>query len=338
MFNKRKSTATIVKNNKGFSLVELLVSMAILAIVIGPILSNFVTAARVNAKARRVQNETNLMQSIAEDVKFKSILDIATIYNDNTIVDGDKTTYTKKIMKDGKHIYDARLTFDKGVYKGVSPDPWIYNDFKMPIISDVNETKNVIATESYETNMAVSVLYNNHRWYREYTKTDGGVYTVDEYSEHEIKSNLQRNIQVNITYDGSSIVIKVEAIYTCSSVPGAGSESYVLKEAPYNSTMKGVYIFYNPIVYDKVTVYKENTITDNIEIFLASQNTSFTPTITVTNPSYVPIYSNVNPASPLVKKDTNVRLYDVTIKLYQPGVVDYVTTEPRVSFHTIKEE
>ena len=338
MFNKRNNTATKMKNNKGFSLVELLVSIAILAIVIGPILNNFVTAVRVNAKARRVQNETNLMQSIAEDVKFKSILDIATIYNDNTIVDGEKTTYTKKIMKDGKHIYDVRLTFDKGVYKGVSPEPWNYNDFKMPIISDVNETKNVIAAESYETDMAVSVLYNNHRWYREYTKTDAGVYTVSAYSEHDIRTNLHRNIQVGITYDGSSIMIKVEAIYTCSSVPGAASESYVLKEAPYNSTMKGVYVFYNPLVNDKLTVYKENTITDTIEVFLASQDTSFIPTITVDNPSYVPIYSNVDPASPLVKKDMNVRLYDVTIKLYQPGVVDYAATEPQVSFHTIKEE
>ncbi|ROR30640.1 prepilin-type N-terminal cleavage/methylation domain-containing protein [Mobilisporobacter senegalensis] len=338
MFAQRDNISNIKKNNKGFSLVELLVSVAILAIVIGPVLNNFVTAARVNAKARKVQNETNIVQSIAEDVKAKSILDIATTYNDNTVPDGDKTTYTKKIIKDGRHIYDARITLNKGVYKEVSPggDPMGYNNFKMPIISDINETKNVIATESYESSMAVSVLYNNYRWYREETKTDSG-YTVDEYNEEEVRTNLHRNIRINITYSSGLITVRVEAVYTCNAVPGTGSETYVLKEVPYTSEMKGIYVFYNPIQHDKVTIYKENTITDSIDVFLVSQDTEFYPPITVENPGFVPVYSNVDTDSPLVKKDTNIRLYDVTIELYEPGV-DYLVTEPRVTFHTIKEE
>ena len=73
MFYKRKKRIAIIKNNKGFSLVELIISIAILALVSGPLLNNFVTAIRVNVKARRVQSETNIVQSIAEDIKFKSI-------------------------------------------------------------------------------------------------------------------------------------------------------------------------------------------------------------------------------------------------------------------------
>lgn len=336
--NEKKNGLDIIKNNTGFSLVELLVSVAILAIVIGPLLKNYVISARVNAKARRIQNETRIVQNITEDVKGKSILDIATTYNDNTETSGDKTTYTKKIMKNGKHIYDARVTLDKGVYheEDLNGDPVGYNNFKMPVISDINETKNVIAAETYEGSMAVSALYNNYWWYREQTKTDHG-YTIDEYNEEDIRENLHRNLHINITNNSGLITVKVEAVYTCPGVPGAGSEVYVLKEVPYHSTMKGIYVFYYPIAYDKVGIFKDNTITDSIDVFLVSQDTGFIPKITVENPAFLPVYSNIDTVNPLVKKEKYTRRYGVTIELYQANA-DYVTEEPYVTFHTVKEE
>jgi len=57
----------------------------------------------------------------------------------------------------------------------------------------------------------------------------------------------------------------------------------------------------------------------------------------VDNPDFVPIYSNVSLTSPLVKKETKTRLYDVTVKLFSAGG-DYDTAAPCVTFHTIKEE
>ena len=40
-------------NNAGFSLVELLIAMVVLAIIVVPLLHSFVTSARTNAKSRR---------------------------------------------------------------------------------------------------------------------------------------------------------------------------------------------------------------------------------------------------------------------------------------------
>jgi prepilin-type N-terminal cleavage/methylation domain-containing protein len=323
-------------NDKGFSLVELLVCIAIIAIVFGPILKNFLVSARVNAKARKAQQETILAQNIVEDVKAKTILEIASAYNDNTIVHGNKTIYTKKLIQDGKNKYDVQITIDKDVYKDVNPDgdPVGYNNYKMPVIIDINEIKNVIATENHETSMAISVLYNNYRWYREQTKTDTG-YTVGEYSEDDVRTNLDRDIQVTIKNLSGNIRVRVEAVYTCGAVPGSGSESYVLKEADYNHDMYGIYVFYNPIIHDKVTIHKDSTITDTIDLFLVSQDTSYG--IVLDNPDFVPVYSNVLLTSPLVKKETKTRLYDVTVKLFLAGA-DYDTAVPSVTFHTTKEE
>lgn len=332
----REGKRIFQRDNKGFSLVELLVCIAIIALAFGPILKNFLVSTRVNAKARKVQQETILAQNIVEDVKAKTILEIASIYNDNTIVHGDKTIYTKKLIRYGKNKYDVQITIDKDVYKDVNPDgaPIGYNNYKMPVITHVNGRKNVIATEDHETSMATSVLYNNYRWYREQTKTDIG-YTVGEYSEDDVRTNLNRDIQVNINNLSGNIKVRVQVVYTCGAVPGSGSESYILKETDYNSDMHGIYVFFKPILYDKVTIHKDSTITDTIDLFLVSQDTSYA--IMLDNPDFVPIYSNVSLTSPLVKKETKTRLYDVTVRLFPVGA-DYDATTPCVTFHTTKEE
>ena len=145
--------------NKGFSLVELLVGIAIIALVFGPILKNILASARVNAKARKVQQETILAQKIVEEIKAKTILEIASTYNDITTVHDDKPIYTKKLIQDGKNKYDVRITIDKNVYKVVNSDgdPIGYNKYKMPDINDIIEMKNVLATENHETCRAMSL-------------------------------------------------------------------------------------------------------------------------------------------------------------------------------------
>lgn len=59
--------------NSGFSLVEVLVAMAILAIVSIPILSYFASAAKVNSNARRQENANAIAQKVIEECKSLSI-------------------------------------------------------------------------------------------------------------------------------------------------------------------------------------------------------------------------------------------------------------------------
>lgn len=64
-------------NNKGLSLIEVLVAITILAIVVTPFLHSFVTTANTNRKAKDIHKATVLAQSIVESCKAESLEDIA---------------------------------------------------------------------------------------------------------------------------------------------------------------------------------------------------------------------------------------------------------------------
>lgn len=75
-------TSSIHKpNNKGFTLVELLTAIVILAIVVVPLLNAFAVSARTNAKAKESMNATSIAQNIMENLKVTSIEELAYQFN-----------------------------------------------------------------------------------------------------------------------------------------------------------------------------------------------------------------------------------------------------------------
>jgi len=59
-------------NNKGFTLVEVIIAVIILGIVITPLLANFVQAMRVSKKSRTELNATNMAQNIMEGMSART--------------------------------------------------------------------------------------------------------------------------------------------------------------------------------------------------------------------------------------------------------------------------
>ena len=56
------------KNSKGFTLVEVLIAVSILAIAVIPLLANFVLSSKVNVKSKRTLNGTMVAQNIMEGI------------------------------------------------------------------------------------------------------------------------------------------------------------------------------------------------------------------------------------------------------------------------------
>lgn len=55
-------------NDKGFTLTEVLIAVAILSIAVVPMLANFVTSSKVNSKSKRTMNGTVVAQNIMEGI------------------------------------------------------------------------------------------------------------------------------------------------------------------------------------------------------------------------------------------------------------------------------
>ncbi len=81
-------------NNKGFSLIEIIIGIGMLAVIIVPILHTFITSAQINRDARQVMIQTEVAQTIMEGFAGKTYLDVkasvGALGTNPDVVSGDK--------------------------------------------------------------------------------------------------------------------------------------------------------------------------------------------------------------------------------------------------------
>ncbi len=86
-------------NNKGFSLVELLIATVILAIVVAPLLHTFVTAATTTARSRKMGDATLVSKNISETVEATAL---SQLFNDP-----DPSKYFAGAISKNLYSYDG---------------------------------------------------------------------------------------------------------------------------------------------------------------------------------------------------------------------------------------
>ena len=77
-----------LKDNRGLTLVELIVSITILAIMVLPLLTSFVQAAKTNAKAKNKLHATEAAQNIMEGLENVSLEEVVRQFNYPTDASG----------------------------------------------------------------------------------------------------------------------------------------------------------------------------------------------------------------------------------------------------------
>ena len=111
------------QRNNGFTLIEVLVSMLILAIIIAPILGNISQASRINQISRQVQDASTLGQNMMEGLKTQaSFADVAK----QLIYKNDVPTFDLFSLEDISSVVTRQIEYDEttGAYTDAA-DPCI---------------------------------------------------------------------------------------------------------------------------------------------------------------------------------------------------------------------
>lgn len=132
-------------NNAGFSLVEVLVAMAVLAILSIPVLSSFSNAARINHKARKEENANTVASDIVEQFKSVSMSEILSQYKDKYTEGTDgKYIFTEERTGANGEKYKVVTELEPGRYKAGDDED---NNYNNNINSYVNSVKNFVLRE-----------------------------------------------------------------------------------------------------------------------------------------------------------------------------------------------
>ena len=188
-------------NNKGFSLLEVLVAVIILSIVSIPIIRSFATVAKTNADAKILLRATDGAENMMENLEYRTLEELVDRYDDSA-------HNTVSVDADGKHeivikdVADIPVTLPDGYYMTIVADPGLYPNANALNVSDV-KSMSIADTAVYE----MSQLY------------DAGVYeTFDGWNKeaHDdrpshfqrvntdyFKENLTRTIEVEIDKKGT---------------------------------------------------------------------------------------------------------------------------------------
>ena len=97
-------------SNAGFSLVELLIAVTILAIIVIPMLHLFVTSTRINVKSRQMLRATTVAQDIMEGLKAYTLEEVRTKFTPEDGVSASDYFFPT----DGFYILNTRLLQGEG--------------------------------------------------------------------------------------------------------------------------------------------------------------------------------------------------------------------------------
>jgi len=294
-------------NNKGFSLVELLVAVAILSIISISVMKSFSTAAITSSRAQSTQNATSIAEKVMEDIKSKSRDEIESFtavvktrvdsegnnvaYNDyrykllnQTATSGEKFDVYVELTESG-HNNDAGTTDTSDI-----------NSVKLPEIFTVNSDEHIVISwemNSYDASAVENLAYKAN------------------VSKSDVKNNGKKTIIVDMTGGGASdIEAKCNVEYEYS---GKKLEYNVfnkkVKDIPIDSKLKSggphLYLFYSPSNQINSTDYfakEEIQIKDNTaspvsvsgetykqDIYVIMQN----PDTVINNPKIIVSGSNI---------------------------------------------
>jgi len=200
----------IQQNNAGFSLLEVLVAIIILAVVSIPLLYGFVTSAKTNGEAKILMRATESAENMMEIFELQTMEELGIRYSASSM-------NTVSVDADGKYEFTIKNTGDfpiampDGYYMTVSADPTMYPNANSLNLSDM---QTVSATDSAVYSMSTKLDESVYEKYSllndEAHETSPGSY--GDMDEDYFKKNLIRIIEVDVTKKGEDVDAEGNAV------------------------------------------------------------------------------------------------------------------------------
>jgi len=246
------------KYNKGVTLVEVLIALAIFLILMLPLVSSLITSVKTTDSGKEFQSRNDFAEVLMEDVKNASIDDLkdstkakkilggsenvnVTTTTNATYSDEDDVTITGNTYlgtKKTKYSYKIEMKYDKRTDAyGIMDDLDPYKSAFVPVtFSNYDEVASeAILTQKLESNSAV---------------TGGTVFSNKDNVNSLRKTKADREVTVKMTGSKSS-----GFVVTCTLTYSESGKSITYE--PYKQTFKNsvpnIYLMYNAGVYNDMS-------------------------------------------------------------------------------------
>jgi len=276
------------KDNRGLSLVELLVAITILAIVITPFLHSFATAARTNGKAKRMMRATSVAENLLEGMKPLTLEETVCDLSSGTVSWVNSSTggsmellINENLPADAEHLEYAAENAS-GEWKFVGHDSKVYYFALTGIEQDgvqYDASIKLDASDYYMGAEETTAKYNDEELVQ-LTGLDLNqdvLYVLTQPEEEKVvrefqdrseeagysKERLNRDVQVVIRREEAMYVVDIEITYTDSVNNSLGEYIRSMQVYKNSEPVRNIYILYQPN-YESISPIKDHfTITND---------------------------------------------------------------------------
>ncbi|MCT4509435.1 MAG: type II secretion system GspH family protein [Tepidibacter sp.] len=248
----------MIKCNKGLTLVELIVSLAILGIIMTPLASFFINTIRINKNSENRLEANQIAQRYMEEAKFGK-----TLYSQGKIKEGtiNKTDKEFKIkIEIEKH---SKYEIDKDMKSEENQDTLITDHAQIEIDKQENIQSDTIIFKATDVGNKSENISDDGRVTIDIKKILNNKITIDfneKYTKTVTNIDLKKDdINIKINCNGNRSPINLEV----STLNDVKTNIYVVKsETSKNkiklNTLKGKVRLYNNI-YDNTVSKKEDS-------------------------------------------------------------------------------
>jgi prepilin-type N-terminal cleavage/methylation domain-containing protein len=244
------------KNKQGFTLVELLASVAVFALIMTPLIHSFVTSSNISRKSHTLADATLACTNIIETFKSMSTDSVTSLiaaginpFASGVVTAGDTRTFNISDYSAGMSSFDVRVTLDSD----------IFSDINETYITNYSPMDGVFAqsTDFYENPDILAALDFEFR-----TGTDF----------EQVIENYTRTITMKVHTNIADDEVRITVTYHYTFNYLVYERAYEIYREKYTPAEKSIYMFYQPFYFGTDLIEIDNTAGINLKVFIVKQD------------------------------------------------------------------